>query len=368
MAEERGAILEFDTCLNQVAAHEPPFPMRDLHGIAIAEGHLFATCSYDNAVAILSLRSGTWEKWYPAIEPEDRDKDVHHFNTIYVEADQLLLLAHYHGPSRVYRYDLPTLDLLSVHHIGDHSHDLWRENGNLASCNSFKGYLESTTGPILRTGYLPRGIVNGERTRVVGLSELAERGRRASCDARLRVFDDDVHVRDLLFPSEGMMLCLLSIPEEVCSAAMQAGPVYEATCIRYDQSAAWRMEMNSERADAFLVSGEWHCAEEYRWSAAREASMQLPINVEDRQLQLDLINGLPAQFHLTVFADDVPLSRIEFTETEAKTVTLDLPDRPNARYVRLTLVVPFLWSPANLSTETPDARRLGIGVRSIKIF
>jgi hypothetical protein len=91
------------------------------------------------------------------IEPLVRDQDVHHFNTITKIDDQVDLLAH-NGPSQIFFFHYPSLELRFVRPLGVQAHNIFSVDGSLATCSSGEGRLLAESGWQLRAGRFPHGI------------------------------------------------------------------------------------------------------------------------------------------------------------------------------------------------------------------
>src|ERR1700683_2175770 len=142
-AQERGSLLFFDERLRVINELQPPFPMRDLHGIASIDDTLFVTCAFDNLIAILDTKTGVWDKWYPSIDLTARERDVNHFNTVRAVGKQIAVVGHNWGPSDILFYHYPSLDLESVHQLGKEAHNILFVSGSLTTCSSAEGLILS---------------------------------------------------------------------------------------------------------------------------------------------------------------------------------------------------------------------------------
>jgi len=210
--EELGRILLFDESLHLFGERIAPFPLRDLHGIAWADEALWLTCAYDNQV--IRYDGIHWSVWAPLRRPETPPYDINHFNTLWLEGNDLWLLAHNKGPSQAFRYHLPDLNLIESISIGNIAHNLWRNpNGALATCSSSEGALVASDGWKLNTGGFPRGIVFIEEKLVVGISELSERPNRDLGSGRLLVISrSEITLSSKILSNKGLVLDLLEWP------------------------------------------------------------------------------------------------------------------------------------------------------------
>mgnify|MGYP006288070711 CR=1 FL=1 len=357
-AAERGSVLEFDKNLRFVRERSAPFPLRDMHGILYSDGQLFITCTYDNMVAVLDLHNATWRRWYPAPDPDQRDTDVHHFNTLVEHGDHFYLLAHNFGPSRTLVFSKASWDLVAVHTLGNHGHDLWFENNALHTCNSFFGAVENEHGLAVRTNGLPRGTAATDNVRVVGVSELASRSERSRQTGTLKVYDRQWRLsHNLSLHDEGMVLALALPPAEtprINAFSGKPGPVERIERADLD----WAYELDQHRTEALLGPLQWHEGEPFRWSAALDASVDIVVNPDDRAVWLEVYSGYPGRFYVGILANDVECGKIEMSQPGNAEFRVSLPEDCWG-WTRITLRVPHLWQP------TEDPRRLGLAVRRI---
>ena len=187
-AAERGEILVLNRHFEHVDTWRAPFPLRDMHEIKWHRNHLWVTCSFDNMIAVRTP-DGAWQQWYPLGEPTTAQRDLNHFNSLYLRGRQLWLLAHNRGPSHILHFDLASRRLLGRSPLGQQAHNLWRSGGRWHTCSSAESALLAADGWRLPTGGFPRGIARLPQGWALGLSELAERDRRDYTDGQLVLFD-----------------------------------------------------------------------------------------------------------------------------------------------------------------------------------
>ncbi len=182
-----------------------PFPMRQLHQINHHAGCLYATCTFDNMVAVYD--GATWTKWYPL--PDNRDEDINHFNSIFVRDGHLYVMAHNYnrGPSQVLNFDLATRRHLDTFDLGHQAHNVWIAGGDVYACDSAHGWITSRRQQIVhQTGGFPRGVAVTRRRCVVGVSELTVRKDREYTSGQLLVYAPGWHLlRSITLEREGMV-------------------------------------------------------------------------------------------------------------------------------------------------------------------
>jgi len=186
-AENNGEILLFDHRLNYVTSLKAPFPMQDMHQIVFARGKLWVTCTYHDLIAIYD--GNEWETWH--VDPSAAtSRGRLHLNSIYVEGDDIYVLAHQHGPSTIYRYTYPDLsEPVEVVQLGVASHNIWINDGDLYTCSSFDGLIVSRGGFCLKIGEYPRGVAVGTNRTYVGVSRFAGRENRDRFASWIRAYD-----------------------------------------------------------------------------------------------------------------------------------------------------------------------------------
>lgn len=208
--QERGRILVFDRALRLIDEWAAPFPMRDLHEILWHDGKLWATCSFDNMVAIFDPSTSRWESWHPLGAAPTPPWDVNHLNSFAVLDGRLGMIAHNFGASELLQFDMGSRALQSRTPLGVQSHNIRiTRGGTLVTCSSGEGAIVGMNGWRLEVGGFPRGILMAEQATYVGLSEIAERQERDLSTGRIAVFDSQWrHLRTMTLPGEGLVLDL----------------------------------------------------------------------------------------------------------------------------------------------------------------
>jgi hypothetical protein len=212
-SEERGCLIFFPKGQNNYTV-EAPFALRDLHGIAYIDNSLWATCSFDNQIAI--MKNGRWSRWHPAGAPRlNGPADVNHFNTILSENGHIYILAHNIGESEVLEFEPETLVLRKRYKLGHCAHNIWFEGGELRVCSSNEGRIIGLHGFSIDTGGFPRGYAYDATCRLVGITTHCTRSERDASTGALLVLD--MAYRETArfeLPDQGMVLDILPITEE----------------------------------------------------------------------------------------------------------------------------------------------------------
>ncbi|KQV88702.1 hypothetical protein ASD15_26860 [Massilia sp. Root351] len=219
-ADERGEILMFDRGLRYCGSLQAPFPLRDLHEIAWHGGKLWATASHDDMIAIYD--GANWEQWYPLAT--EGQGDVHHFNSFMFEDGLVWILAHNRGASDLLAFSLDTRELVQRHVLGNCSHNIWREQGQLYTCSSAESRVMGQDGFTLETGGFPRGVAFDADSRCIGISTLSERKARDFNAGALLLTDRQWQRRhELALDDEGLVLDVMRLPPGFALA--QPGPL-----------------------------------------------------------------------------------------------------------------------------------------------
>jgi len=156
---------------------QAPFPMRDLHPILIRGDTLWATCSFDNMIAL--HKDGAWEEWYPQGEPAGLLRDTNHFNTLsWIDARLAVVAYNLKQPPSEIFFEWPSRRVVERFPLGAQSHNLWRAGSEWVTCSSGEGRIRGTAGFAVETGGYPRGIGFTADGICVGISEPAERMQR----------------------------------------------------------------------------------------------------------------------------------------------------------------------------------------------
>lgn len=368
-AGERGSLLLFDERLRVEKEVQPPFPLRDLHGIAAIDDRIWVTCAFDNSVAIFDPDTLNWTKWYPVEDPSARDRDVHHFNTIAKIDGRLLLLAHYWGDSHVRFHHYPSLELESVRPLGVQAHSLFLVDRALATCSSGEGLLVSESGWRIRTGSFPRGFAEGTQLKVVGLSRNTTRDQRSVADGVVRIFDDAWRFEtDYVLSGAGMILDILPVfIDNRDLLVLDRWMHLDVTDGDYGASDPGDCYIPGDQRHDPNGWLEWHAAEgTHRWTAARDASMEVIINPGEQFLTVRALSALPGHYLADVCLNGRVLGPMEFPAAGVTSTTFSLENSPPGP-ARLSFRVPNLWKPADQIPGSLDARTLGIAVCSVKL-
>ena len=363
---ETGSILVLDaTSLRPIGEVRPDFPLRDLHGIGYFDGKLWATCSFDNMIAIYDTKTLSWTKWYPSVDDSARGRDVNHFNTILPLDDRLALLAHNNGQSQLLTYDRRSLQLCTALDLGRHAHDVFRVAGGVGTCSSSDGLLIGTTGWALRTGAFPRGVAFDNERIAVGLSQTAPRAHRHEKSGIVRCFTTDwVQVADYVLPSVGMILAILAIDLDLNEVADLEPFPAQCCCGEYNSLEPGNVYTAASAAAVFAP--EWHASEgTHCWTAAHESRKNIVINPGERTLFLSWSSGFPGPYWGEILLNRKSLGVTQWPGPGHMRSQLSLPHGVRGSS-QLTFKVPHLWRPSDcLGTE--DQRMLGVGVETVTI-
>jgi hypothetical protein len=167
----------------------PEGSLLDVHQMQYFNGLLYVVDTGHNAIRILDLETYEWYTFYP--DSFNRDIDTHHFNSVYVDCDRVVIVAHnIEGVSNVLEYD-HDFHFLHSWEIGSGAHNLAYIDHRFLSCDSRSGQLVWETGETLRKflGWFCRGLSVLEDSIIVGKSEPSPREWRMDKDARVHLID-----------------------------------------------------------------------------------------------------------------------------------------------------------------------------------
>jgi hypothetical protein len=365
-AAESGSILVLDAgSLGRVGELRPEeFALRDVHGIACFDRKLWVTSSWDNLVAVFDLDMQRWTKWYPSPDPDARDRDVNHFNTVVADGEYIRVLAHNNGPSQILTFDRCSLDLHSVMDLGCQAHDVFRVNGEIATCSSIEGLLMGTGGWTIRTGAFPRGLAFAGDI-FLGLSQVTSRPNRSSTSGILRRFSSNWrYVADHVLPDVGMILAILPVDVDMSGADLEPF-----------ESQYFSGEYNSlEPGNVYEFGGEarspeigWHSRENgHRWTAALDARMNIVVNPGERSLVIRAGSAFPGAYSAEILVNGRSTGTLNWDEPGCSTFQLTLPPEACGT-CEVVFRVPHLWQPSAL-LGSADGRMLGVSLQELKIL
>ncbi|KAA0579238.1 hypothetical protein [Azospirillum sp. Sh1] len=366
-AGERGSMLVLNDRMAVIANLAPDFPLRDMHAATLFDGKLWVVCSYDNMVAVHDLRSGTWDRWYPAPNPEDRHRDVHHFNTLQPFDGRLLLVAHNRGPSSLLEYHYPGLDLLQATDMGVHTHDLLIRDGDLHCLSSFDGTVLANRTAKVFTGHYPRGFAFHDGRFYVGISTFAPRQARKDQSATVRIFNADWTLAgNIRLPDVGMIFQIAPLDGfPIHTAHLPELPGAEFVKGGYCSSfPAPSYELGSPQTDGLLNRNEWHRAEgNGRWTAARRAGMRIVVNPGSRRLCVRLATPVRG-IKVSILLQDTPVASFAFRQAGGRTQCCTIPAGLTGECT-LEIRVDRLWHPDKTIAGSADSRGLGVFVEEV---
>lgn len=201
--EESGTILVFDKYFKHInSLHPDDFELKDLHQIKYHDGKLYATCTHDNMIAIYENKK--WRKWYPN---EHKDKDINHFNSIYIKGNSLYLLAHNLGDSEIMEFDIKTHKLKKIIPLGIQAHNIYMQDNYFLTLSSKESKIRYSNGKeILSQGFVRGLAIDNQDLYFVGTSELTERAKRDFTTGKVFIYKDDVKLDEIILKNEGLVL------------------------------------------------------------------------------------------------------------------------------------------------------------------
>jgi hypothetical protein len=395
--EEEGVILVYDDRLRFTQELHAPFPLRDIHQIMFFDNRLWVTCAWDDMIAIHDCTG--WRQWRPFEDSDATGKDLHHLNSLWADEGSLYVLAHKHGPSEIWQFDHPSLRPLGKTVLGNHAHNIWRKNGDLFTCNSRFGTVESVRGFRLEVGGFTRGAVVTETFCAVGVSEIAGRGRRHAHSVKGWIYLYEPgwsFSRAVELEGEGQILDVRVLGEDDYCSPQGLFPCVKRSRspVRHFRVLAGADELpdlkNSPRLyrlDAFLdfraggngmpyMDESWSAPEPWgTWTCAREACLSLriaPKPTEDLLLSVFLqpfVNRANPCLTVTVSVNGESVGEWIFLDgTRLTEALMPIPFSCLSKLetTHISFIMDAPKSPSELGLSA-DTRKLGIGVVSLSL-
>ena len=225
---EKGCLIKLDPFNNKVGILETAIQMRDLHGIESIGNTIWCTCSYDNALALVS--EGSTRFVYPLGRPKQPPFDINHLNTILHHEGNLYLMAHNKGRSQIYRLQSGDLSILDVWDIGIHAHDIWFDNGSLRLCSSGESAVVGPDGFRQHVGGFPRGHISNGEHHVIGITQHNKKSERDRSSGLILMTNHKYETISVLnINAFGMILDILELSDEefdcyACRSALRSEP------------------------------------------------------------------------------------------------------------------------------------------------
>jgi len=191
-----GSILVFNYNLDLVGEITIPtlttvVTLRDLHQLMFFDGELWAICALDNVIC--RYDSQKWDYWFPSPNKKHRWKDIHHFNSLWLDFDfkSLYVLAHKRSLSEIWKFSYPELNLQETYKLGEHGHSIWKLNHDIYTCDSKGESVVSLKGFKLHVGDFTRGVAISDKFFVIGSSDIAERNKRQLSSGKINVYNTE---------------------------------------------------------------------------------------------------------------------------------------------------------------------------------
>jgi len=377
-ASERGSIMTLDACtLDPIGSIKAPFKLRDMHALAVIERNLYVTCTFENMIGVYNIAERTWEKWYPAINPDDRGRDIHHFNSIAAFDGLIHLVAHNRGPSQIWSFTTQLRMLSSVIELGVEAHEALPWGDAIITCSSKEAALVSTNGWMLRTGGYPRGMALSEDTILVGVSQYSpEPGRAHTFGSVLRFNRNWQYVGRFVLEAVGQVCAILPITiDQAQCAKWPLLPLAQFHTAGGDEPAPGGQLHFGNASTGVRYDPSWHFPEGvHRWTAALNSKASFLVNQCERRLKVTAFSDFPGPYSLELRLDGASmggtsLGFIRWKEPGQAEGEFELPDHTKYAKPRLELTfrVPHLWRPSDFSPKPRDTRLLGVAISEVRL-
>ena len=171
----------------------PHLSIRDLHGIKVFNDKLWATCAFDNMIAIYDFNKKNWSYWHPSLVnnnikivddnlreklKSNNNRGSKHFNTININKENINLAAHNFGDSEIYFFNINTLKFNKKIPIGLEIHNIWYKNDEIFTLSSGSGYVISNNKFKFNIGGYARGFCENDTRYFIGHCTSLEREER----------------------------------------------------------------------------------------------------------------------------------------------------------------------------------------------
>ena len=191
-----GSVFVFDYNFNKLGEINMPTPttaatLRDLHQILFFDGKLWMACALDNMVNINDFEG--WDYWFPSEDKKERWKDIHHFNSLWLDFDleSIYILAHNRGPSDIWKFSYPDLELEDKIELGVEAHNIWKLNNKFYTCNSKEGTVVSEDGFTVDVGDFTRGAAITNKYFIIGTSDIAKKDERHRSSGAIHIYNTE---------------------------------------------------------------------------------------------------------------------------------------------------------------------------------
>jgi len=203
MSNYSGSFLILNHNLKIIDEIKPTFPIRDLHGINVYDNKLWATCSFDNMVAIYDFNTNQWSYWNPNEEAniisivdnnfinnlqKNKTRGQYHYNTIIFNNNTINLMAHNFGDSEVYYFNYDNLKFIKKISLGTKAHNLWLNDDEIFTLSG-DGYIKSNKGFSFQIEGYPRGYFKNDNKIFIGVCHNLERKDRILDSFFVRTYD-----------------------------------------------------------------------------------------------------------------------------------------------------------------------------------
>lgn len=168
----------------------------DVHQIQWFDSRLWITSSGKNSILSCNEDGSNVEVWYP--NPDAKDEDINHFNSIWFYDGLVYVVAHNKAPSDVWIYNYPDLTFVAKHRVGHNAHNVVVLGGVEVVLDSYHGRVVYYNGGAvsLPNNAYPRGLAvrlgnhAADNVYVVGNSTNCDREHRsAKKDGGVQIYD-----------------------------------------------------------------------------------------------------------------------------------------------------------------------------------
>lgn len=195
------------------------------HQIQYYDNKIFICDTKNNRICAIDIKDTKNNRaYYP--EPNNRDTDINHFNSILICQDEAFIVAHnLENPSSIYHALYRDKQLVDIRLIdqyrfaGKENHNTVEYGDLLLTCNSGRGCIMNRSDSFINIGWYPRGIILHDNLLFVGKSQVADRDWRSKLTGEIEIFD------------------LLTKQSLGCVIIPEIGQIYELRCLNQQDEA-----------------------------------------------------------------------------------------------------------------------------------
>lgn len=193
--------------------------LNDVHQAQVKGNNIWVVNSAANNILVIDKKNGqVLTKVYP--EPDKRDSDINHFNSVHFHEDAAYIIAHNKTkktkiPSKCYVLN-KTHEVTETILCGSESHNVAIYNNELVTLNSQKREIRINNTQVYKTEGFCRGLAITEKYIIVGNSEILDRDKREKSTGSIEIIDIPTKklVQKIILKNKGQILEIRVLDEK----------------------------------------------------------------------------------------------------------------------------------------------------------